>query len=582
MPCRAGPREAVLRARAGSVKALGEAVTIGHTWARSAWLNPDPARSDDGRMGTRVYAPAVLPLTLTLACGGGGSGSSPQALSRTMPIDGSVDFGALAALATVQQANLEFVDLLGAGSGTGKMTLARWAVLNDDQDLYVALEWDDATNDRAFDPLTGPVDFDGVKLLFDVDGDGTYEADEDARTLIAASIASLYIDQHAVVAGDETDRVADGMARLSWDAGTQLYQAEFLVPLADDSQGHDGLRDAVTHFTFLLMDHVELGAGTGNAAPLDGTVGGIGTPTAGWEALPVLAKGPHARPRIPTGLGGLIVFLSEHENPLRDVYSFDPATGVTTRITNDATLFKDNVSLSHDRTRVAFHGAADRNDFDSYEIYGADLATGTITPLTSNGIPDGHPAWSPDDSRIAYASRREASFSIVVMTSAGVEIADLTPPAFDDNDPEYLPDGRILFKTDRFTTLPEVRIAVMDESGADIEQLTFTSASSDHDPVGDATTALFERFPKDTLYSADPEAGFIGWPIVEARLDGSGETILVDDGWVNWLPVRAPGGRYSVHLRSSGQTDARLIDQDGTDLGRLIPGQSRINYIDWK
>lgn len=528
----------------------------------------------------RALVLAALPLA---ACGSGGGGGKPQALAERFPIDGAIDFVALAALAPVSQTVLEFVDGLGTGAPTGKLTTLRWAFLNDDVDLYVALEWDDDTHDAVFDPDTGPVDFDGVKLFFDVDGDGTYTAGEDARTVVAASIGSLSIDQHAS-AGDETDLVADGIGRLVWDAGPRLYRAELLVPLADDAQGEDGARNAGSRYTIALFDHVRLAGPEGSVAGLDGpaSLGGVGGSSAAWSALPVVPAAEHERPSLPEGLGGLIVFLSEHENPQRDVWAFDPATRTTRRVTDDATLFKDNVSLSHDRTRVAFHGAADKDDFDAYEIYVADVATGTIEPLTSNAVLDGHPAWSPDDQRIAYASRRDAGFSIVVMTAAGVEIADLTPPGADDNDPEYLPDGRIVFKTDRFGAQPEVRIAVMEEDGSQVTQLTFLDGVSDHDPAGDATSVLFERFPRDTLYATDPEAAFVGWPLVEVALDGSGERTLVDDGWVNWLPVRAPDGSWIAHLKSSGQTDVRLLDADGRDLGRLVPDQSRVRYLDWK
>jgi hypothetical protein len=78
------------------------------------------------------------------------------------------------------------------------------------------------------------------------------------------------------------------------------------------------------------------------------------------------------------------------------------------------------------------------------------------------------------------------------------------------------------------------------------------------------------------LYPSSP------WNIIEARIDGSGERTLLADDWVNWLPVHDPTGQYLVYLKSVGYTDARLMNKDGSDLGRLIPGVTRIRYIDWK
>ena len=85
-----------------------------------------------------------------------------------------------------------------------------------------------------------------------------------------------------------------------------------------------------------------------------------------------------------------------------------------------------------------------------------------LTRLTNNSILDGHPGWSLDDSQIVYASFRPGGGSkLVLMSDDGTELEVLTPDGVSDNDPDFLADGRIVFKTDRFSTLPEVRIAVM-------------------------------------------------------------------------------------------------------------------------
>jgi Tol biopolymer transport system component len=141
-----------------------------------------------------------------------------------------------------------------------------------------------------------------------------------------------------------------------------------------------------------------------------------------------------------------------------------------------------------------------------------------------------------------------------------------------------------VFKTDRFdTSLPDqVRIAVMNADGSNVTQLTNTAGTSDHDPTATNTVAVFERFTKGTNYSTDPSSIYSPWNIVEARIDGSGERTLLSDGWVNWLPVHDPSGQYLVYLKSVGYTDARLMSKDGRDLGRLIPGITKIRYIDWK
>ena len=82
------------------------------------------------------------------------------------------------------------------------------------------------------------------------------------------------------------------------------------------------------------------------------------------------------------------------------------------------------------------------------------------------------------------------------MAADGTEISDLTPPGVDDNDPDYLPDGRIIFKTERFSVFPQLRIALMNDDGTGVLQLTRIDDVVDHDPIGDWTYTVFERLLK--------------------------------------------------------------------------------------
>jgi len=517
---------------------------------------------------------AFLPLVLLIASCGGGTVvvGLPPPVATPGTIDGSVDFSAFAVIETTQVE-------IRAGSGALVRTAdLRWAIENDDRQIYIALEWDDATFNNGYDLVLGPTDFDGVKLLFDSNGDGALESGEDERIVIAASVGSLYVDQR-LAAGDESDAIGDGFASLRHHPATQTYQAEFLIPLAPDANGEDGPFSAATRYSILLYDHVDPQTGIGNL----GTPHGTGPSTLSWPRLPLVDAGPHDHPELPDDLTGLIAFAATHEEPNGEIYTFDPETGAVTQVTNDPSLYKDNVSLSHDRTRIAFHGSSDRADYANYEIYTVHVDGTNLTRLTNNAILDGHPGWSTDDARLAYASFRDGgAASIVIMADDGMEIADLTPAGADDNDPDYLPDGRIVFKTDRFSAMPQVRIAVMNEDGTGVTQLTNIAGVSDHDPVGDGVFAVFERFSKDTDYATDVETGFVPWDLVETRLDGSGERTLLSDGWVNWLPVYDPSGRYLVYLKSANYTAAHLATRDGRDLGRLIPGITRLTYIDWK
>jgi len=548
-------------------------------------------------MTKRLYVFAGMVLLTALfaglgSCSGGGSGGGPlpKPLAERYVIDGIVD---LSTFPSVQQQTIDMVDSLGTGTKIGTTTL-RSAIVNDERHLYIAMEWNDATL-NSFVPNGAPDDFDGVIIMFDNNGNGTYELNEDAHRLVTinsgTTYGSSYSDIHNVSSGsDDNDAVGDGLGKMTWNAG--VYHAEFLIPLAPDTTGEDGVLNANTRFNINILDHIQILAlpPTGNVGSLSGPANmSVGMNSSGWPPLPYTTPAAHDQPQIPNNLTGLIVFISDHENPKGELYTFNPGTKVVTRVTHTTGLYMDGASLSHDRTRIAVYAAPTSTDFTNYEIYTVPVSGGSLTSLTTNTILDGHPAWSPDDKTIVYSSFRDGwNASIVTMTSGtGYELQNLTPQiaGINENDPDWLPDGRIVFKTNRFNlALPiEMRIAVMSTATSTIAtQLTNALGTSDHDPAATSTVVVFERFMKNTDYAQDPSFVFSPWNIVEARLDGSGERTLIGDGWVNWLPVYDPTGQYLVYLKTVGYTDARLMNKDGRDLGRLIPNITKIRYIDWK
>lgn len=540
-------------------------------------------------MGKGLYMVVTLLLTAIFAlfgsCSGGGGGGSDNGslkpVAEQYAIDGVVD---LSAVGTVHQQVITMNDALGTGNTVTTTTL-RWAATNDDRNLYIALEWDDAT-ENTFDPASGLMDdFDGIVVVFSNSTSTALEEKADAHRLVMTKYGSYYSDLHVSGADAVDDAVGDGRGKMTWSVGK--YHAEFLIPLTADAAGEDGVLNGNTRFNVLIYDHIQLSVPAGNVGALNGGPGlGAGTDTTPWATLPYTTPGKYDQPVMPVNLTGLIVFISDHENPKGELYTFDPATSVVTRVTHTTGLYLDGASLSHDRTRVAFFGAPTSTDFANFEIYTVNVDGSNLKSLTTNSVLDGHPGWSPDDSKIVYASFYAADKAKLIISSAtGSELSStLTPSGVNDNDPDWLPDGRIVFKTDRFGTpgSPQVRIAVMNEDGSNVTQVTNAVNTSDHDPTGSNAVAVFERFMKDTDYAHDPSFMYSPWNIIEARLDGSGERTLMADGWVNWLPVHDPTGQYLVYLKTVGYTDARLMDANGRDLGRLIPGITKVRYIDWK
>lgn len=79
-------------------------------------------------------------------------------------------------------------------------------------------------------------------------------------------------------------------------------------------------------------------------------------------------------------------------------------------------------------------------------VYILDIATGELTQVTSGDFDDSQPAWSPDDSQIAFTSNRnpEADYNTdiwLVDAKAGAEPRRLTSNRGSDSSPIWHPDG---------------------------------------------------------------------------------------------------------------------------------------------
>jgi hypothetical protein len=101
------------------------------------------------------------------------------------------------------------------------------------------------------------------------------------------------------------------------------------------------------------------------------------------------------------------------------------------------------------------------------------------TALTS-GAPNGHPAWSPDGSRIVFTSLRDGDREIYVMNADGTGQTNLTnSPGSDDNFAAWSPDGStIAFFSERDGN-PEIYVMAAD--GSNPLRLT-RSPADDVDP----------------------------------------------------------------------------------------------------
>ncbi len=107
-------------------------------------------------------------------------------------------------------------------------------------------------------------------------------------------------------------------------------------------------------------------------------------------------------------------------------------------------------AISPDGSTVAFsyHG----------DVWSVPVAGGTATPLTLHPAHDTLPVWSPDGSKIAFASDRYGNLDVFVMPSAGGEATRLTFHSSDDVPTSFTPDGKaVLFSSARLDAVANVQ-----------------------------------------------------------------------------------------------------------------------------
>ena len=308
-----------------------------------------------------------------------------------------------------------------------------------------------------------------------------------------------------------------------------------------------------------------------------------------------------------------IVFMSKADSKDEgELYLLDK-TGQITRLTNN-TRHENNPALSRDGKKVAFN-AGYANSMLSWEIYVLDLDTMHETQLTSNNAIDAHPDWSPDGSKIVFGSFRDTAGNpartaeIYVMNADGTDQKRLTTDmTWDDNDPEWSPDGtKIVFKSTRGTqTSAREEICVMNTDGSGAKRLTQTSGwQSDHDPSWSPNSdkIVFARFEGSRAWTDGTDPTILAtkwqeltpWNIHTVDLSGNTQK-LTNNAQAGWgVALFSSNASKIVYGRIDWITDSSnkiiggnhrlfLMNPDGSDQKQLIADDRHtgtLEYFDW-
>ena len=124
--------------------------------------------------------------------------------------------------------------------------------------------------------------------------------------------------------------------------------------------------------------------------------------------------------------------------------------------------------------KIAFASVRDGYAAFHNEIYVMNADGSGQTRLASNSATDYQPAWSPNGSKIAFASDRDGNFEVYVMNADGSGQTRLTSNPADDFYPAWSPDGsRIAFTSERDGN---GEVYVMNADGSGLTKLTSNSA----------------------------------------------------------------------------------------------------------
>lgn len=287
------------------------------------------------------------------------------------------------------------------------------------------------------------------------------------------------------------------------------------------------------------------------------SVGGTPTPTPSPSGTPTATA-------TPIGTDKILFNTTRDDN--FEIYVMDTNGAQQTNLTNN--LADDvNPVWSPDGSKIAFASARDSKELDIY-VMNADGSN--PVRLTNDPAEDSSPTWSPDGSKIAFVSFRDSNYEIYVMDSTGANQIRLTNDPAEDVAPAWSPDGsKIAFVSTRDGNY---EIYVMGANGSNPANLT-NNLADDFAPAWspDGTQIAFESF-RDNNFE-----------IYRMAANGSNPTRLTnsptDDVYATWSP---DGTKIAFTTNRDGNYEIYVMGADGSSPTNLTNNPAPDIDADWQ
>lgn len=238
------------------------------------------------------------------------------------------------------------------------------------------------------------------------------------------------------------------------------------------------------------------------------------------------------------------------------------------RLTTEDNLRHFYGSISPDGRHVLYAGFREQN---IYEIYRLDLDDNGVDRLTNRLGVSTAPEYSPDQERIVFSRGNPSTgrHQVLLMDSNGDDVGNI--PGIEGWDPTWSPDGKqVLYASDRDGSAQLYVLTLRDGALHRITNLPSIRGRSDWSPDG--------------LYIVTYSGEAWNREVYIMNADGSNVRQLTPSGGNSQGPSFSPDGKWVVftayfdHYGDDHGCEIYIIRVDGTDLRRLTDN----NYCDYQ